>query len=500
MCPRFIAACLAAGLAASVLSGAAAAQTLRIAINNDPDGLDPGFSRTFVGTVVLTGLCDKLVDFDTHLNIVPGLATSYEWVDSKTVLFHLRPGVLFQDGTRMDAAAVKYTLDRDLDAPGSFRRSEVGAMDHVEIVDPLTVRVVLKQPSSPFVAALTDRAGMIISPKAARAEGKDFPLHPVCAGPFKFHERVAQDHITLDRFKRYWNANAVHFDHVIYRPMTDSSIRLSNLQAGSVDLADIVPTDVATVRSNHNLAISISPGIGYAALTINLAADTPLAHDPRIRQAIDLSIDRAALIQVVYSGMYTPDAQATAASSPMYDPAVKPPIRDVAAAHALLVAAGVKLPLHIRLTVANNPQSIQVAEVLQSMLRDAGIELEVNNMDFGTSLALIQGGNYAMALGGWSGLLDPDSNLWSFLHSGGPLNVSRYDNPKADAALDQARLTTDIPKRRAAYAALWQQERHDLPIIYLYTPAYINGYSRKLTGFETYPDGLLRLQGVSLTK
>lgn len=482
------------------IPGNSDAQTLRIGLNNDPDGLDPGFSRTFVGTVVLTGLCDKLVDFDAKLNIVPGLASSYEWTDSKTVLFHIRPGVLFQDGTKLDAAAVKYTLDRDLNAPGSFRRSEVGAMDHAEVVDPLTVRVVLKQPSSPFVAALTDRAGMIVSPKAAEAEGKDFPLHPVCAGPFKFHERVAQDHITLDRFKRYWNPGAVHFDQVIYRPMTDSSVRLANLQADAVDLADIVPTDVTTVKHNPALDISASNGLGYAALTINLAADTPLGHDPRIRHAIDLAIDRTALIQVVYNGMYAPDAQATAAGSPMYVPAVAPPKRDVAAAHALLVAAGVPLPLHIALTVANNPQSLQVAEVLQSMLRDAGIELTVNAMDFGTSLAVIQRGDYAVALGGWSGLLDPDSNLWSFLHSGGPLNVSRYANARADDALDRARLTTDVVKRRAAYADLWQQERQDLPLIYMWTPAYIYGHTRKLAGFHTYPDGLLRLQGVSLTK
>jgi peptide/nickel transport system substrate-binding protein len=475
-------------------------QTLRIGINNDPDGLDPGFSRTFVGTAVLTGLCDKLVDFDTHLNIVPGLAQSYEWADSKTVLFHLRPNVLFQDGTPMDAAAVKYTLDRDLTAPGSFRRSEVGAMDHVEVVDPLTVRVVLKQPSSPFVAALTDRAGMIVSPKAAEAEGKDFALHPVCAGPFSFVERVAQDHITLERFAKYWNASAVHFDRVIYRPMTDSSVRLSNLQANAVDLADIVPTDVDAVKHDPNLIISTARGLGYGALTVNLGADTPLGRDARVRKAIDLAIDRTALIQVVYNGMYTPNAQAIGEDSPLHVPGVTVPTRDVAAAHALLVQAGVTLPLHVQLTVANSPQGLQVAEVLQSMLRDAGIELSVNAMDFGTSLAFIHSGAYAMALGGWSGLLDADSNLWTFLHSGGPLNEARYSNAAADAALDRARLTTDVATRRAAYADLWKQERQDLPLIYLWTPAYIYGLNKKVNGFQTYPDGLLRLQGVSITQ
>src|SRR5580692_8904009 len=184
---------------------------LRIGIRDDPDLLDPTFSRTYVGTVVMTALCDKLFDFDTKLNIVPMLATGFEWTDSKTLLIHLRQNVQFQDGETLDAAAVKYTLERHVTATGSFRRSEIGAMDHAEVVDPLTVRVVMKQPFSPFVAILTDRAGMMVSPKAAEAEGKDFGTHPVCAGPFRFVERIAQDHITVDRFPAYWNAAHIHY-------------------------------------------------------------------------------------------------------------------------------------------------------------------------------------------------------------------------------------------------------------------------------------------------
>ena len=186
-------------------------------MRDDPDILDPTFSRTYVGTVVMTALCDKLFDFDAKLNIVPGLATGYEWADSKTLLIRLRPGVQFQNGEKFDADAVKYSLERHLNAVGSFRRSEIGAMDHVEVVDPLTVRVVMKQAFSPFVAILTDRAGMMLPPKAAEAGGKEFGLHPVCAGPFRFVERVAQDHITLERFADYWDAPRIHYERVTYR-------------------------------------------------------------------------------------------------------------------------------------------------------------------------------------------------------------------------------------------------------------------------------------------
>ncbi len=200
------AAMLAATLALAAATGSAQAQTLRIALREDGDLLDPALARTYVGRIVFAGMCDKLFDIDEKLQIVPQLATGYEWADPKTLLIHLRPDVLFQDGEKLDAAAVKYTLDRDVTLPGSFRRSEVSAIDRVDVVDPATVRVVLKSPSGAFLAQLTDRAGMIVSPKAAAQEGKDFALHPVCAGPFRFAERVPQDHITLERFPQYWDA------------------------------------------------------------------------------------------------------------------------------------------------------------------------------------------------------------------------------------------------------------------------------------------------------
>ena len=176
----------------ALLPLASHAQTLRIALREDADILDPSLGRTYVGRIVFAGVCDKLFDIDDKLQIVPQLATGYEYTDPKTLLIHLRPGVKFQDETAMDAAAVKYSLDRHATVAGSARRSEISAMDHVDVVDPLTVRIVLKAPSAPFLSQLTDRAGMVVSPTAAQAEGKDFGLHPVCAGPMKFVERVAQ--------------------------------------------------------------------------------------------------------------------------------------------------------------------------------------------------------------------------------------------------------------------------------------------------------------------
>ena len=488
--------------AALLLSAAAHAQTLRIAMNNDPDILDPTLSRTFVGTNVMAGICDKLVDFDADLKMVPMLAKSWEYPDSKTVLLHLRDGVLFHDGTKMDAAAVKYTLERHLTMSGSFRKPELAAADHIDVVDPLTVKITLKQPSAPWLAQLTDRSGMMVSPKAAEAAGRDFGLHPVCAGPFKFTERVAQDHITLDRFADYWDKGRVHFDRVVYRPMTDSSVRLANLQAGAVELADIVPTDADTVKNNPKLKLNTASGLGYTGLTINIgknaAAETPLGRDARVRQALSLSIDREAVIAVVFAGQYTPNAQPVAPQHPLHVAAQKPPVRDIARAKALLAEAGVKLPYPIKMMIPNSPQGVQVGEVVQAMAKEAGFAVQPVVLDFGTALAASQAGNYEMFYIGWSGLLDPDSNVWSFLHSGAALNTAGYANPKVDALLDQAREGSDPTARQALYAQVWAQEAQDLPIIYLWSPRYILGHTAKLEGFRTMPDGIMRLQGVKL--
>ena len=348
---------------------------LRIGMRDDPDILDPTLSRTYVGTLVMTAMCDKLFDFDAKQAIVPVLATGYEQVDPVTLLIRLRPGVQFQDGEKFDAAAVKYGLERHVNLPGSFRRNEIGAMERVEVVDPLTVRVVLKQPFSPFIAVLTDRAGMMVSPKAAEAAGKDFGLHPVCAGPFRFVERVAQDRIVLERFPGYWDAGRIHYDRVTYRVMPDSSIRLANLKAGALDTAEVAPLDVQAAKADPKLAVVDVAGLGYGALTVNLAGTTPMARDQRVRAAFQLALDRAALSQVVFAGMYAPVAQAISASSPYYAPDVPMPPHDVAAARALLQQAGVAAPLRVELLVYNTPQGVQAGEVIQAMAAEAGFDV-----------------------------------------------------------------------------------------------------------------------------
>src|SRR5580704_9603158 len=182
-----------AALAMSLMASAQAETILRIGLAEDPDILDPSISRTYVGRIVFSAFCDKLFDIDEHLNIVPQLALSYETsADGREMTIKLPPGVKFQDGEPLDAEAAKFSIERHMTMQASFRKSELSSVDHVEVVDPLTIKLVLKTAYSPLIAQLTDRAGMMVSPKAAREEGDKFGQHPVCAGPYKFVERVPQ--------------------------------------------------------------------------------------------------------------------------------------------------------------------------------------------------------------------------------------------------------------------------------------------------------------------
>jgi peptide/nickel transport system substrate-binding protein len=480
-------------------------QTLRIALRQDLDVMDPTTATTYVGRIVFAGLCDKLFDIDEKLKIVPQLATGYEWADDRTLMIHLRPGVKFHDGEALDADAVKYSLQRHLTMQGSFRKSEISSIDHVEVVDPATVRIVLKQPSGAFLAQLTDRSGMILPPKATEAAGKDFASHPVCSGPFKFVERVPQDHVTLERYPDYWDAKSIHFDKVVYQILVDSSVRLANLKAGTVDLAEyVLPNDAAAVKADPKLRLVVSDALGYFGITNNLAngprADNPYGKNALVRQALDLAIDRAALVQVVFNDMYSPGVQAVPASSPFHDEALKVPARDVAKAKALLQQAGVTLPLKLELLTFNDPDILQASEVIQSMAAEAGFDVHIQSIEFASSLQASQRGDYQAYMIGWSGRLDIDGNTYAFLHSGQGNNVAHYANATVDKLLDEARGMTDIAKRRARYAEMWTQERQDLPITYLWIPRNIVGMSAKLSGFRPIADGMIRVQGLEMAK
>ncbi|MGE5171215.1 MAG: ABC transporter substrate-binding protein [Rudaea sp.] len=484
------------------LTAGAHAQTLRIGLAEDPDVLDPTLARTFVGRIVFAALCDKLFDVDEKLDIVPQLATSYQWSsDSKALTLKLRPNVTFHDGEKMDAAAVKYSLERHKTMPGSNRRGELAPLASVDVVDPLTVRLNLSAPFSPLLAQLADRAGMIVSPKAAQAEGDKFGAKPVCAGPFRFVERVAQDRIVLERFPGYWNKDAVHFDRIVYLPITDSTVRLANLRSGQLDFVErLAASDVPQVKSDARFRLTKITEIGYQGITINvgksdLAQKNPLGRDPRVREAFELALDRDGIVQVAMDGEADVGNQWVAPTNAFYAKNVPIPKRDVERAKALLKEAGVVNPSFTLMT-ATTADAQRLAQVVQAMAREAGFDVKIQSTEFATSLNLADKGQFEAYVLAWSGRADPDGNIFSFDACKQPLNYAGYCKPEVDDLLKRARTTLDTKERQKLYADIAAIVLKDRPIVYLYHRHWLWAYTSKLEGLQAVPDGLVRVTGV----
>src|SRR5712675_63182 len=402
----------AAALLLTLQAGGYAQTTLRIGLAEDPDILDPSIARTYVGRIVFSAFCDKLFDIDEKLNIVPQLALSHETsADGKEMTIKLRPGVKFHDDEPFDAEAAKFSLERHLNMQGSFRKPELAALDHVDVVDPLTIKLILKTPYSPLIAQLTDRSGMMISPKAAKEAGDKFGLHPVCAGPYKFVERVQQDRMVFEKFTDYWNKDNVFIDRVVFLPIVDVTVRIANQKSGGLDLIErVLATDIKDVRADPKLVLSTAPELGYLGLTININNDKnkgALSQSEKVRQALDLSIDREALNQVVFNGEFTPGNQWISPEHPYYQKSFPIQPRDIEKAKALLKESGAPLPVAVDFMVPKGAENEAVAQVIQSMAAEAGFDLKIRLIEFATSLKQAQAGEFQAFLIGWSGRIDP---------------------------------------------------------------------------------------------
>ena len=493
---------LAAGLLA--VATLSQAQSLRVGLAEDPDVLDPTLARTFVGRIVFAALCDKLLDVDEKLTIVPQLATSWQWsADAKALTMKLRPGVLFHDGEKLDAAAVKFNLERHKTMPGSNRRGELAPLASVDVVDPMTVRLNLSAPFSPLLAALADRAGMMVSPKAAQAAGDKFGARPVCSGPFKFVERVAQDRIVFERFDGYWNKADIHFDKITYTPIVDATVRLANLKSGQFDFIErVAPSDVEKLVAEKKFKVARITEIGYQGITINIgksdkAKQNPLGRDARVREAFELSLDRQGLAQVVMDNEAIVGNQWVAPNNPYYARSLPVPKRNVERARALLKEAGVPNPSFTLVTTTNSDAQ-RLALVVQAMARDAGFDVKIQATEFATSLNMADKGDFEAYVLAWSGRADPDGNAFSFHGCKQPLNYAGYCSAETDALLNQSRTLRDPAERKKVYEQIAAQVLKERPIIYLYHRNWLWAYSPKLSGVRSVPDGLLRVTGLKL--
>jgi peptide/nickel transport system substrate-binding protein len=491
--------------------------TLTIGLAEEPDALDPTLARTFVGRIVFLAMCEKLYDLDSHLNIVPQLATALPQVskDKLTYTIKLRSGVKFNDGTAFDAAAVKTTLDRDLTLKGSVRASEISPISSVAAPNATTVVLHLKTPYSPLTAQLADRAGMVLSPKAL-ASGGTFAQNPVCVGPFMYKDRVAGDHITLVKSPYYYDKAKVHLASIVYRIMTDPSSRTQALRAGDIQVEDrIQSTDVPTLQKDSSVAVKKAVTIGYQGLTINIGnkngllkpysnVGTDIAKSQYIRTAFDAALDRTTINKVVFGGLNQPDCYPIAPVSPWYAPTTKGLACNLHAnvnlAKQLVKASGIASPSVNLMLGGTDPVNARLGQVIQSMEAAAGIKVTVTPTQFTTALNKADAGTFDAFAVGWSGRVDPDGNIYGFVATPGTLNDSGFTNAKLDYILNGARKSLTIKARSTLYRAAMQIIHRQRPLIYLYHPVNYYGVSKKVDGVQIYGDGLIRVNTAGYTK
>jgi len=367
----------------------------------------------------------------------------------------------------------------------------------------MTARINLSAPFSPLLAQLADRAGMMVSPKAAAAEGDKFGAHPVCSGPFKFVERVAQDRIVLEKYPDYWNKGQIFIDKITYLPIVDSTVRLANLKSGQLDMIErMAPSDVAGLKSDSRFKIAKITEIGYQGITMNVgkseqAKNTAIGKDPRVREAFELALDRDGIVQVAMDGEATVGNQWVSPENPFYAKNVPIPKRDVAKAKQLLQQAGMPNPV-VTLMTATTSDAQKIAQVVQAMEKEAGFDVKIQSTEFATSLNLADKGDFDAYVLAWSGRADPDGNIYSFDACKQPLNYAGYCKQEVDDLLKKSRTTSDVGERKKTYEQIAAIVLKDRPIVYLFHRHWLWALSNKVSGFKPMPDGLVRVQGLKV--
>ena len=427
-----------------------------------------------------------------ELEIIPELAK--EWKiseDGKTYTFILEEGVLFHDGTSFNAEAVKFNFDRMLDPEfGSPRKAEIDLVKEVKVVDEYTVDVILSEPFSPFLATLTDRAGMMVSPTAVEELGDDFSNQPVGTGPYKFVEREKQSHMALTRFEEYWREKPA-IKEIVIKPFADANVRVTNIVSGDLDILNrIAFKDIETLKNNPDLTLLEQAPIGFEGIYLNMEKE--VFKDQRVRQAINIAIDRNALAKVVFRDGVVPAVSPFAPSS-WAAPNIEVPAADVEKAKALLAEAGVS-NLQFTLSINPKPEEQQMGQMIQEMLKAVGITMDIELVEFGTMLEQLGTGDYEAARLGWSGRVDPDGNSYGRIDTDGPNNYSKYSNPTVDELLVKARVESDQATRAEYYREVADILWEEVPYVYLYHPKDYKVMKNNVKGFKHVPDSMIRTE------
>jgi peptide/nickel transport system substrate-binding protein len=487
---------------------AVAGKTLTVGLAEDPDALDPTLARTFVGRMVFLSMCEKLYDVNTNLQIVPQLAARLPKVSRNglTMTIRLRAGIKFNDGTPLNAQAVKISLDRDKTLARSARASELTPLTSVTTSGSRTVVLHLSAPFAPLTSLLADRAGMVMSPTQLAKPGTSFASNPVCVGPFQFVSRVAGDRIVLKKSNFYYNKKKVKLGGIVYRIIDEPNTMAVDLRSHGIDVADrLASTSLSSIRHDSSLRLIKAVTIGYQGLTINIGnktglrhpyqnVGTPLAAHPGLREAFELALNRNTINRVVFNNLELPDCSPISPVLKLWrDPTFKCPKHNLAKAKRLVKASHLSTPIPVNLMLGTDSVNAKLGAVIQSEAAQAGFKVNLQPTEFTTSLNKADAGQFDMFAVGFSGRVDPDGTTYGFIHTGGSLNDSGYSNKTVDRLMDGARASRKPAARKAAYYKAFKIVQKDRPLIYLYHPINYTGVSKKVNGVKVFGDGLIRV-------
>lgn len=433
--------------------------TLTAVIGRDALTFDPLKLSDVTGGMVLNLVGESLYQIDQDTAIAGRLVERTENPEANVYVWRLRRGVMFQDGSEVNAEAVRFNLDRHRADPKSVRAQDVQDITAIEAPDPFTLQVTLKSPYAPFPNKLTGGAGIILSPTAIQRLGDTLvrDLSGAGAGPFRFSEWKKDTHIALERNPTYWRkandgGDLPYLDKIVIRPFPDENVRLTNLRTGEADVLIGNPPykDIADLKKSSDVTVSEMPGLGYQLILTHNDRE-PFNH-PAARRALALALDREQIRRTVYFDngkvLDGPVPESISWAYAATHPYLK---RDLGRAKQELAAAGRPNGFKFTFQISNaSPELQQVAELIKDQLREVGMEMEIQLLDFAAAMANGQKGDYQALALGWSGDTDPDT-LNTLLSSRSAFNLARYNNPRMDSLLDSGRATLDQARRGEIY-------------------------------------------------
>ena len=448
--------------------------TLRVGFYLEASTMDPHLSGSKVDRQIYHNIYEPLIVLDTNLGLKPGLAESWHQPDARTLVLKLRRGVKFHDGTDFNAEVAKFNFNRMKTEPKSVRKGETASIDTVDVVDAYTIKINLKRPDAALLATLTDRAGMMVSPKVIQERGSELERNAKGAGtgPFEFVEWIKDDHLIIKRNESYWNKQGgPYLDRIRYRPIPDDTVKLQSLQSGEIDVIDYVqPRDVAAVKADRNVSVLDVPSL--AAFAYQLNQTRPPFNSKPLRQAVAYALDLEQIVKGVWLNVGVPANGPVPPTSWAYDKSVPYIKRDLAKAKAKLAEGGKPTGFPFTITTANIPINVQEAEVIQAQLSEAGMQVKIKLVDAATQLSDGNSKNFDMISYQWSGRPDPDGNIYQFFKTtpGMSLNWSGISNPQIDALLDKTREASSREERKKLYGELTRILQDELPMVYIVHP------------------------------